>query len=688
MVKTRVPSGPTIRAGSTPLDDDARYLAVRSRDARFDGWFFVAITSTGIYCRPSCPSPPARPSRVRFFPTAAAAQRAGFRACKRCLPDATPGSPEWDRRADAVGRAMRLIADGVVDRDGVPGLARRLGYSERHLNRLLLAEVGAGPLALARAQRAQTARILLETTELRAAEIAFAAGFSSVRQFNDTIREVFALAPMALRSRAASRRSPRAAVASVRRGPSPSSSPTDPRCEPRSSSGSSPLGRFPESKKATGSATAGRSACLTGPASPRSPSILPPMGTCGASLSLEDLRDLTAAVRRLRRLFDLDADPVAVAEALGADAVLGQSVISMPGLRTPGHVDGDELAFRAVLGQQVSVAGARTVAGRLAARAREGAGRSVRIAHPPLPDRRSDRRPRARTAAHARQPWRGHGPARLRTRLGRGDAGRRRRPGRRCRAAAGHCRHRSVDRRLYPHAWRSATPTRSCRAISGCGGRSRPAACRAIRAARRRWPSRGAPGARTPCSTCGPGRWTNPRAGRPTPNGEKGASGMTLIDNEAAAFRTGGDEPPTFRTIYRAPIGEILLVADDDGLRELRLPGPGTDGDRPPAGAGTCAPLEEAVEQLEAYFAGELTNFDLPLVLRGRLSSVGSGGRWRTSPTAAPRATGPWRRASAIRRRAGRSAWRTTRTRSRSCSRATGSSGRTASSSATAAGSG
>ena len=187
-------SGPSRPAVSAPLDDEARYLAVRSRDARFDGWFFVAVTSTGIYCRPSCPSPPARPARVRFFPTAAAAQRAGFRACKRCVPDATPGSPEWDRRADVVGRAMRLIADGVVDRDGVPGLALRLGYSGRHLNRLLIAEVGASPLALARAQRAQTARILLETTELRAAEIAFAAGFSSVRQFNETVQEVFALA--------------------------------------------------------------------------------------------------------------------------------------------------------------------------------------------------------------------------------------------------------------------------------------------------------------------------------------------------------------------------------------------------------------------------------------------------------------------------------------------------------------
>src|SRR5271165_2359809 len=210
MSETQTQSGPTsagpTRGGTSSLDDDARRLAVRSRDPRFDGWFFVAITSTGIYCRPSCASPPARVSRMRLFPTAAAAQRAGFRACKRCLPDATPGSPEWDRRADVVGRAMRLIGDGVVDRDGVPGLARRLGYSERHLNRLLLAEVGAGPLALARAQRAQTARILLETTQLRAAEVAFAAGFSSVRQFNETIQEVFALAPMALRARSATGR--------------------------------------------------------------------------------------------------------------------------------------------------------------------------------------------------------------------------------------------------------------------------------------------------------------------------------------------------------------------------------------------------------------------------------------------------------------------------------------------------
>ena len=182
------------------LDFERCYRAVESRDARFDGWFITAVKTTGIYCRPSCPTP-VRPKRenVRFYPTAAAAQLAGFRACKRCRPDASPGSPEWNVRGDLVGRAMRLIAEGIVDRDGVTGLAHRLAVSQRHLHRLLLNELGAGPLAIARAQRAQTARTLIETTDLPFTDVAFAAGFDSVRQFNDTVREVFALTPTALR---------------------------------------------------------------------------------------------------------------------------------------------------------------------------------------------------------------------------------------------------------------------------------------------------------------------------------------------------------------------------------------------------------------------------------------------------------------------------------------------------------
>ena len=186
-------------------DFEGCYRAVQSRDPRFDGWFFTAVTSTGIYCRPSCPARTPSPANVRFYPTAAAAQRAGFRACKRCRPNATPGSPEWDTRADVVARAMRLIADGLVDRIGVPALAAQLGYSVRQLERLLMAEVGAGPIAIARAQRAQTARVLIETTTLPMAQVAFAAGFSSIRQFNDTVRAVFATSPTGLRRRVAER---------------------------------------------------------------------------------------------------------------------------------------------------------------------------------------------------------------------------------------------------------------------------------------------------------------------------------------------------------------------------------------------------------------------------------------------------------------------------------------------------
>jgi AraC family transcriptional regulator of adaptative response / DNA-3-methyladenine glycosylase II len=182
------------------IDDfEGCYRAVEIRDARFDGWLFTAVTTAGIYCRPSCPANTPRRRNIRFFRSAAAAQSAGFRSCRRCRPDASPGSPEWDARGDLVGRAMRLIADGVVDREGVAGLAQRLGYSERQLNRQLQAEVGAGPLAVARAQRAQTARLLIEATALPMSEIAFAAGFSSVRQFNDVIRAVFAVTPTGLR---------------------------------------------------------------------------------------------------------------------------------------------------------------------------------------------------------------------------------------------------------------------------------------------------------------------------------------------------------------------------------------------------------------------------------------------------------------------------------------------------------
>lgn len=346
------------------LDDDGRYRAVCSRDRRFDGWFVLAVTSTRIYCRPSCPASTPRRANVRFYRTPAAAQGAGFRACKRCRPDASPGSPEWNVRGDVVARAMRLIADGVVDRDGVSGLARRLGYSERHLVRIMSTELGAGPLAIARAQRAHTARLLIETTDMSITDVAFAAGFGSVRQFNDTVREVFAAAPSQLRTRgagilrsAAGERTVEAGVVTLRLAVR----------EPFDAAGV--LG-FLGARAVPGveewdGVTYARSLAL--PHGQAIVSLVPADGAVMATLRLTDWRDIAPAVGRCRRLLDLDADPTAIDAALASDGTLAPLVERRPGLRSPGCVDGGEIAVRAVLGQQVSVAGARTIAGRLTA---------------------------------------------------------------------------------------------------------------------------------------------------------------------------------------------------------------------------------------------------------------------------------------------------------------------------------
>jgi AraC family transcriptional regulator, regulatory protein of adaptative response / DNA-3-methyladenine glycosylase II len=349
------------QAGGVVEDFERCYLAVCSRDERFDGWFITAVTSTGVYCRPSCPARTPHRENVRFYASAAAAQHAGFRACKRCRPDATPGSPEWDVRADAVARAMRLIADGVVDRDGVPGLARHLGYSTRHLQRLLLDELGAGPVAIARAQRAQTARILIETTTLAISEVAFAAGFSSVRQFNDTVRSVFGIPPSALRAR----------VRTARTAPEPSGAPLllhlpfrQPLC-PDNLFGHLAATAVPGIEEVRDGHYR-RTVRL--PHGPAVVDLMPTPDRIVCRLSLSDLRDLTTAIARCRRLLDLDADPQAVDAHLGGDPVLGPLVRKSPGRRVPRCVDGAEMAVRAVLGQHVSVAAARTATAALVAR--------------------------------------------------------------------------------------------------------------------------------------------------------------------------------------------------------------------------------------------------------------------------------------------------------------------------------
>ena len=353
------------------LTDETSYRALSSRDPRFDGWFFACVLTTGIYCRPSCPAMTPKRANVRFVPTAAAAQELGFRACKRCRPDAAPGSPEWNVRADLVGRAMRLIADGIVDREGVTGLANRLGYSERHLHRQLVAEVGAGPLALARSQRSQAARLLLETTQLPIADVAFAAGFASVRQFNETVRDVYAMTPTQLRAagRAPTRGVPTesAGAISLRL---PFRRPFAARAlfeflAPRAVSGVELGSSFGYRRTLALAHGAGVVEIGAVDAADDPTQQWNAQGWIPCTLRLGDLRDLGSAVARTRRLLDLDADAPAIDDALGADDVLGPSVSVIPGRRVPGHVDGFELATRAVLGQQVSVAGARTIAAQL-----------------------------------------------------------------------------------------------------------------------------------------------------------------------------------------------------------------------------------------------------------------------------------------------------------------------------------
>ena len=366
------------------LDHERCYRAVSSRDQRFDGVFYTAVRTTGIYCRPSCPATTPRARNVAFYPTAAAAQRAGFRACRRCSPDAVPGASEWNVREDLAGRVMRMVADGAVERLGVSGVAAALGYSERHVNRIVTDELGAGVLALARTQRAHTARILLETTDLPAADVAWAAGFGSVRSFNDTISQVYGRPPSALRGRRAAatgragaegravghrRPGPGAAGNAVpgQAAPGPAHTPIRVRLASRHPFDAGTLLAFLGERAVAGlewwdGRTYRRSLGL--PHGHATVACSAGQDGVVAEFRLADLRDLAPAVARIRRLLDLDADPRAVAEVLGCDPLLGPLVAARPGLRIAGSVDPHEIVVRAIVGQQVSVAGARTVVGR------------------------------------------------------------------------------------------------------------------------------------------------------------------------------------------------------------------------------------------------------------------------------------------------------------------------------------
>ncbi|WP_373862421.1 DNA-3-methyladenine glycosylase 2 family protein [Nocardia acidivorans] len=357
------------------LDFERCYRAVTTRDARFDGQFVTAVRTTGIYCRPSCPAITPKPANVTFLPTAAAAQQSGFRACRRCLPDAAPGSPLWNTRADLASRAMRLIADGVIERGGVPALADTLGYSQRQLTRVLTSELGAGPLALARAHRAHTARLLIQTTHLSMSDIAFAAGFASIRQFNDTVREVFAVSPTTLRDESRRRNGDTLPATNGQLTLRlPYREPLDkPWLEWFLSSHAVPGlelwedGHYSRSLRTPHGHTTIRM------------SIQP--GHVRASLALHDMRDLAPTVARLRHFLDLDADPIGIDEALAAGMTgtpsssatalsnghrpVDRSTLLSPGIRVPGCLDGPELLLRTMIGQQISVAAANTHTARL-----------------------------------------------------------------------------------------------------------------------------------------------------------------------------------------------------------------------------------------------------------------------------------------------------------------------------------
>jgi len=336
-------------------DPDRCYRAVASRDARFDGRFVTAVNTTGIYCRPSCPAQTPRRENVRFYPCAAAAVAAGFRACKRCRPEAAPGSREWDTRSDLAARALRAIAAGALDggdpTGGVPALAGSLGVSERHLHRLLVAEIGAGPLALARTRRAQTARLLLDATDLPITTVAFTAGFASVRQFNETMRAHFGMAPRDIRRQPPNRLASTGAL-TLRLTFRP---PYD------AATMTGWLGRHlvPGLEELSGSTyrrvlPAGSVIAVT-----IEPDVI------ALTTRVDDVRTLPDTVTRCRRLLDADADPAAVDATLGADPALAALVAARPGLRVPGAVDGFELAVRTVLAQQVSLRAAHTFTHRM-----------------------------------------------------------------------------------------------------------------------------------------------------------------------------------------------------------------------------------------------------------------------------------------------------------------------------------
>lgn len=338
------------------IENNVYERARLSRDARFDGRFYVGVRTTGIYCRPICPANPPKSENITFYPTAAAASEAGYRPCLRCRPECAPGTPAWSGTSTTVQRGLRLIADGALDDGNVELLADRLGVTSRHLRRLFTRHVGASPLAVAHTQRLHFAKRLIDQTTLSMQDISVAAGFGSVRRFNDTFRNTYGRTPRELR-----------------RGRDAGSAPTALRVQLtyREPFGWPQLLDFFAGRATPGVEVVDDGRYLRSIHVGKTHGVIE-VGMNNSVLSLtlhgSNTESLFAVVQRTRSMFDLDAAIDDIGGTLSADRRLRKWLRHNPGLRVPGAWDGFELAVRAILGQQVSVKAATTFAGRIAER--------------------------------------------------------------------------------------------------------------------------------------------------------------------------------------------------------------------------------------------------------------------------------------------------------------------------------
>jgi AraC family transcriptional regulator, regulatory protein of adaptative response / DNA-3-methyladenine glycosylase II len=354
---------------------DVCYRALQSRDARFDGLIFVGVSSTGIYCRPICPARTAKFENCNFFGSAAAAQEAGYRPCLRCRPEIAPDLASWRGTSNSVSRALALIAEGALDGAGnsVEKLAARLGLGERQLRRLFLQHLGASPISVAQTRRVLFAKQLIHDTKMPMAEIAVAAGFSSLRRFNETFLDLFHRPPSVLRRKSAKTEGEKDIVLRLRYRP-----PYD---------WDNMLGflrarAIPGVELVEGGSYL-RTVEIDGTSGSIAVTHLPKQQSLGVAIRFPNVKSLPAIVFRVRRLFDLGADIGTIDQHLSADPALAKLVEQRPGLRAPGGWDGFETAVRAVLGQQISVIAARRLAGELVQRHGRSVPRSFRI-HPAL----------------------------------------------------------------------------------------------------------------------------------------------------------------------------------------------------------------------------------------------------------------------------------------------------------------